>query len=178
MREIAAKLGGQAALSRRLGVTPTAVGLYLQGKRKPAGIIAEKLVSLGLPPEAFGLTRAAAEDDASPTARARDDASPGAVGRPASREELERALATLSRQVREADEDERATWRDKAQLASSLTSTARALARIAGQEELGEAQILRSRAWRRVVAVLIDSLTLFPEACAAAAEALNKFEAT
>jgi hypothetical protein len=82
----------------------------------------------------------------------------------------------LQGELARLDEDVMATSRERASVASSLTSATRLYARLSGALDLTKEQVLRSPHWREVLAVLTDALAPVPGALDAATKALRDFE--
>ena len=86
----------------------------------------------------------------------------------------ENALATL-RRLRALLASARDP-REVARLSAQITSASRLLARLSGQLEVTEAQVLRSAAWAKLVKVVRGVLEAFPGAAAALEKAMAEYE--
>lgn len=61
-------------------------------------------------------------------------------------------------------------------IANAITSSSRLLARLSGQLEVTQAQVLRSAAWARLQRTILDALDPFPEALRAVADATERID--
>lgn len=185
VKALAQRIGGTTLLAARLGVTRQAVLQWARGVRKPEASYYLKMIALGLPATAWGMPPTPPQAPALPAAPPAAEAPPRQPASadlprldpnrtPSAREELERALKIVARQVLDADADPRATWRDRSNLSTALTTASRALARITGAEEPTDAQFLRSRIWKRILDALEGPMKRHPEAAAEVAQALEE----
>ncbi|MGH7439124.1 MAG: hypothetical protein ACRENE_25835 [Polyangiaceae bacterium] len=84
----------------------------------------------------------------------------------------------LRRQLERLDGDPAATPRERAQVATALTSATRLLAKVSGALDVSPRQIVSSPHWRAIVAALVEALAPYPEAAEAAAKAIATIGAT
>jgi hypothetical protein len=80
----------------------------------------------------------------------------------------------MTHELARLEKDAEATPRDRAAVATSLTSATRLLARLSGQLEITEAAIVRSHPWRRLMDLLDAVHAVHPEAAKAWAAALRQ----
>lgn len=64
-----------------------------------------------------------------------------------------------------------------AKVCNAITASSRLLARLSGQLDVTEAQILRSDAWKKLVRLVRDVLEAFPDAAKALDKAIAEYEA-
>jgi hypothetical protein len=89
-------------------------------------------------------------------------------------EELEANVRRLKRIAEAAAADPSCPHRDRSSASASLTLALRARARAKGEEELTAARVIASRHFRDVFDLVVKALVPFPEAFAAAHEAVRK----
>jgi hypothetical protein len=169
------KRHGARAVGRRIGLSHAAVRKIVEGAA-PRSETREKLRTVyGIPPEAFDVTPPAPP----PATRASSRSAP--EGTPASEVDSRAELVAMVRQLRgELDRlkaDPQATSRERAQVVSAMTAALRLVAKLDGAGEITQGQLLRSAAWKRCAAVIVDAARNFPGACEAIGKALRNLEA-
>jgi hypothetical protein len=191
---------GAGDVARRLGTTTRSVQRWAKGDRHPSAEVVEHARALagelptadvalrmdedasegvGVPsptqadPKRAGVS--IPREDAAVTSLDEDDADEdGPLPAPdVARENVER----LRREALRLEADPSATATERAKVAGQLTSAARLYARTSGSLELTPQTVLRSRVWRELQVVVVDSLRGHPEAMAVVAKALREFEA-
>ena len=160
----AVKRSGSSAVARKLGVSEAAVRAWAAGERKPKGKSAEAILEkLG------GIVSAAVVigppilpprlTDATPDVQSLR--TPSAPPSSDSDDPRANAVATL-RVLRAALE--KADPCDVPSLANSITSSSRLLARLSGQIDVTESQVLRSAAWTKLRRIIGAVLAEYPGA--------------
>jgi hypothetical protein len=191
---------GAAAVGRKLRVSEAAVRSWKTGSRKPSPVARAAMEA------AYGVTAGSWEaeagpagdgDVAPPSTIAQNappsrtprevalplKADPGPTSEPAfalpAADAKATASATVRRLERELDRldgDVLATARERASVASSLTSATRLLAKLSGALDVTKSQILRSPVWESMTVAIVESLAPWPDASIAVAKALRKLE--
>jgi DNA-binding transcriptional regulator YdaS (Cro superfamily) len=150
----AVKRSGSSAVARKLGVSEAAVRAWAAGERKPKGKSAEAILEkLG------GIVSAAVVIGPPILPRRITDASDPPS--PDSDDPRANAVATL-RVLRAALE--KADPCDVPSIANSITSSSRLLARLSGQIDVTESQVLRSAAWTKLRRIIGAVLAEYPGA--------------
>lgn len=190
---LAKKMGGFEALGQRAGVTGRAIQNYVERKRVPRAKVRQALASLpGGPPESSwdpaGTPRSSAPQmDVGAPAMERETAKPPQPTRTLAprvaataptREQQEALVRDLDAMLVDALGDATASYRDRASVAAAKNAALRTLASMRGETQVTETQVLRSPSGQRVLGVLFAALRGYPEACAAAADALERLEAS
>jgi hypothetical protein len=85
-------------------------------------------------------------------------------------------VSTLRAELERLRTDQSASARERASVATSLTTATRLLARLSGSLELTEKMIIRAPATARVIKAIIEALRPFPGATEACAQALQKLD--
>jgi hypothetical protein len=184
LRELV-RVHGVGRLESRLGVAEGTVRGWLDGRAPQKRMRARAAEVLGIPADAWTVPAGAVPKP--PPPRAGTGAAPAAPAVPAAKapapapgEPLAEAdldpranavatLRALRRHLEEAERDEVAA------LANAITSSSRLLARLTGQLEISESQIVRSVPWRKAKALLEEALAPYPEAARAVAAAFEEF---
>jgi hypothetical protein len=191
---------GAAAVGRKLRVSEAAVRSWKTGVRKPSPVARAAVeVAYGVPagsweaeagPAVGGTvappltTASEASGPQTPHEVAHPPkADPGPTSEPATIPPAADAKATASATVRRLereldrlDGDALATARERASVASSLTSATRLLAKLSGALDVTKSQILRSPVWESMTVAIVESLAPWPDASIAVAKALRKLE--
>lgn len=91
------------------------------------------------------------------------------------RARAERLQRMLDSQLRQLEQDTRATPIERAKVMSSVAATLKVLGSITGEaQEIGESRIVRLPAWRRIEDQLIKTLRPWPDAARAVAAAVQE----
>ena len=157
----------QTTVARAFGVSPSAVQRHRLHAEKPRR--ATRKPRRGPPPIAHG-----PEPTPATPRRPKADKADGGTD---ARAVCVNTIARLQQELDALNEDDQASPRDRAAIATSLTGAARLLARMDGDFEITEAQILRAPAFRRVLDVAVKAIEPYPEVALAMCLALEKLEA-
>ena len=162
-----AKKHNVSATARAIGCSEGSLrGILSKRSRPTPRLRADIETALKIPADGWGTrSRAKAIEKPTPTA-----ASPEPVG--SSLSELEALVQRIKRQSVEAEEDEHASVRDRAQLAAALQRALRDLAALRGDAQVSEAAVMRHPAFVRVLDVMRAALKAYPDAAAAVALAI------
>ncbi len=166
---------GASAMARALNLTEGAVRAHAGGAALPrAGVRRRYRERYDVPEESWDIAAGAAPQDTpeSSTAIRSPRTSPKPAGRAASTpeapEDARAAVVDLLRvargQLEAAQADEEVPYRERAQLITSATGLCRLLARLSGELELTEAQIVRSAPFKRLLDKLDAVLERHPAA--------------
>lgn len=177
--------GGVAELARQLGVSEGMVRHVATGRKRPGPATAAKLAEHGVPLEAWTIAAAVARPAKATmaTKAGKPTKVPAAPDGPRLRDEggSVEALAALVRDLDGELEAARAQRASPSALAALYRVKEGALSRLAklrGEGDLTEAQILRSHAFRRVMAAVARALRDHPAAAKALAQELQTIQAT
>lgn len=174
-------------LARRAAVDPKTIRRHFQGKQTPpAATRAVYASALGIAPELWDgpSTPVAKPDMLPPAAVIGAVAAPPVVAVPIPPAVNLSAVAvnrsTLDRIDRQLAGLENAEVKNAGQLASlynARSTAAKQLSRLTGEDEITEAQIVRSSAWRAVMALLEPVLDKHPDCASDIADLLSRLEA-
>lgn len=172
---LARRLGGFAQLGRRLGVTGRAVQNYAEGKRVPRPAVAAKIVALAREGGKDAPARPSGPPASSDARKARS-LRPRVAATAPSLEQQEALVRDLDELLVAALADPTAGYRDRASVANAKDRALRTLSDMRGEGQVTEATILRSKAFGRIYAVVLDALKPHPSAAMAVAQALEALE--
>lgn len=193
-RRIAALVAehGYAWVDRKLGRGEGTAKAWLTKGRKPQARIRQGVAeALGLAPELWDAPPAAGSGHQVSTSTQRASAEVGkgeamAPGAPLpeaeppadasdARANVEATLRILRMRLAALPAAEKIDA--LAKVCNAITASSRLLARLSGQLDVTEAQILRSDAWKKLVRLVRDVLEAFPDAAKALDKAIAEYEA-
>jgi hypothetical protein len=154
---------GQAELVRRLGWRKETIFKIVSGVRLPTPVQATVIVG-----EAW-------LGAASTTRQAPGVSTPSQTPKDPKEVALS-TVATLEKAMAELNADPTTPVKEKAQLATALTSATKLLAVLSGSLEITESTIIKSAAFARWLKIVTESLRPFPDAMRACLEACERFE--
>ncbi len=171
---------GSVAVARELGVRTRNVQRWANGVREPdagarsaiAALIANAAPTL--PRDARSST--AEEPAPSPSSPSPQTPAPE-VGPLDLRAETIEAIRLHRNELRRLEADRTSSPRDRQHAATSLNTALRLLAKLDGAGEVTQGQILRSPAWRRCAAVILEVAAKFPGCSEAMGKAMRELEA-
>ncbi len=180
---------GGPTVAGALGRSSGAIRNIAAGRRLPGGaLVAAIATAYGIPeadwerppeegprsgqgaPEAVGPPGAAAEAMPPPEAPSQPEATASEASDPKAL-----AMKTIERLGRDLDDPD-GTPKERATIATAMTSATRLLAKVSGSIELTPSQVLRSPTWRQLQGVVIDALRPYPQALEAISKALRHFD--
>lgn len=150
---------GGVPVAKKIGVTEGMVRHILAGRKPLSSKLRAKL-------EAAYPAGKIATPSASATAQAGDAAS--------TRDLCDANIAALKAEQARMASDPDASPRERASIATSLTSAIRLRARLHGETAVTEAAIEKSAPWRRLKAAILDALQKHPQAAEDVLAAVNR----
>lgn len=140
---------GVGMVARKLGITERAVNYIANGLRQPLGPTRKRLAEVfDVEPDSWKRKPSAAPPPAS-------SLEPVPVGSTVA--ELEANVAALKAAALATNQDRFASARDRTTAAAALTAALKALSRARGDEEISEARIVKSEAFGRVRAAIVEA---------------------
>ena len=178
VEQLVTRHGSAAHLARIIGgVTARAVLRHASGERAPSKALAVKYVELAAAPTTTAEPAPAVLEpggvETFPRGTRGLAASPPPPAGP-TREHLEALLANANRVLEETLNDPNAAHRDRSAAVMAVKNVLRDLARLRGELEITESMVLRSRAGRHVLDVVLLALKPHPDALAAVAKELER----
>lgn len=181
VERLVARHGSAAHVARIIGgISARAVLRHASGERAPSSEIATKYAELDAsssavtpPPGAYVATVDTRDEETpvlTPPSTLRAAAGP-------TREHLEALLAKAELALEKTLDDDNAAPRDRSAAIMAVKNVLRDLARLRGELEITEPMVLRSRAGRHVLDVVLLALKPYPDALGAVAKELERLAA-
>jgi hypothetical protein len=163
---------GQATAVKRLGWRKEAVNRIVTGARLPTADQAEAImkeipVIMTTRIGTGGATSTKQETEPNQDSKASQDPKTVAT----------QTVATLQKAMADLNADPMSPVKEKAQLATALTSATKLLAVLSGSLEITESALVKSAPYARWKKLVTEALRPFPEAARAVLEACDKFAA-
>jgi len=178
LRELV-RVHGVGRLEAKLGVAEGTVRGWLDGRSPQKRMRARAEEVLGVPASSWGEPAGASFRSAArkpppapvptPAVRKGEAIAPPEADDLDPRANAVATLAALRRHLRDAERSEVSA------IANAITSSSRLLARLTGQLEITESQIVRSVPWRKAMSMLEEALAPYPEAARAVSAAFEGF---
>jgi hypothetical protein len=151
---------GPTEAGKRLSVAPRTVERWADGTRVPAAI-----------------DRARAEHVLEEADLANDAPTTSATSAPDTLAVAAQTVTTLQAELERLRQDKTSSARERASVASSLTSANKLYAKLSGAFEITDAMVLRSDVWTKLLVEILEALRPFPDATKALLARIQPIEA-